>query len=81
MSDKKVVQKVVSSLKYEEAAAELDQIIEQLEEGNLPLEDTLVLYERGQALSKHCAELLDQAELKIRTLAGDTPPGYQTQEE
>jgi exodeoxyribonuclease VII small subunit len=45
------------------------------------LEDTLVLYERGQALSKHCAELLDQAELKIRTLAGDTPSGYQTQEE
>jgi exodeoxyribonuclease VII small subunit len=81
MSDKKVVQKVVSTLKYEEAAAELDQIIEQLEEGNLSLEDTLVLYERGQALSKHCAELLDQAELKIRTLAGDTPSGYQTQEE
>lgn len=81
MSDKKVVQKGVATLKYEEAATELDQIIEQLEEGNLSLEDTLVLYERGQALSKHCAELLDQAELKIRTLTGNTPPGYQTQEE
>jgi exodeoxyribonuclease VII small subunit len=81
MAEKKVVQKEVSSLKYEEAVAELDQIIEQLEEGNLPLENTLVLYERGQALSKHCADLLDKAELKIRTLAGDTPQGYQTQEE
>jgi exodeoxyribonuclease VII small subunit len=73
MSEKKIIQKEIYSLKYE--------IIEQLEEGNLPLENTLVLYERGQALSKHCAELLDKAELKIRTLAGDTPPGFQTQEE
>jgi exodeoxyribonuclease VII small subunit len=81
MSEKKIIQKEIYSLKYEEAAAELDQIIEQLEEGNLPLENTLVLYERGQALSKHCAELLDKAELKIRTLAGDTPPGFQTQED
>jgi exodeoxyribonuclease VII small subunit len=81
MSEKKIIQKEISSLKYEEAAAELDQIVEQLEEGNLPLENTLMLYERGQALSKHCAELLNQAELKIRTLAGDTPPGYQAQEE
>jgi exodeoxyribonuclease VII small subunit len=81
MSEKKVIQKDISSMKYEEAAAELDQIVEQLEEGNLPLENTLVLYERGQALSKHCADLLDKAELKIRTLAGETPPVFQTQEE
>jgi exodeoxyribonuclease VII small subunit len=81
MSEKKVIQKDISSLKYEEAAAELDQIVEQLEEGKLSLENTLMLYERGQALSKRCAELLNQAELKIRTLAGDTALGFQTQEE
>jgi exodeoxyribonuclease VII small subunit len=81
MSEKKIIQKEISGLKYEEAAAELDQIVEQLEEGNLPLENTLVLYERGQALSKHCADLLDKAELKIRNLAGDTSPAFQTQEE
>ena len=81
MSEKKFVQKEISSLKYEEAASELDQIVEQLEEGKLSLENTLILYERGQALSKHCAELLDQAELKIRTLAGDSPSSVHVQEE
>ncbi len=50
MADKKVVVKAIKHLKYEEAAAELDQIVDQLEEGQLSLEDTLVLYERGQLL-------------------------------
>ena len=67
-------------MKYEEAAAELEQIVNQLEEGQLSLEDTLVLYERGQLLSKQCTELLNQAELKIRTLTGDVQPNIQSPE-
>jgi len=70
MGEKKVLPKDVSTLKFEEASAELEHIVNQLEDGQLPLEDTLILYERGQELAKHCSGLLNQAELKIRTLAG-----------
>ena len=73
MVEKKVMPKDISTLKFEEASAELEHIINQLEDGQLPLEDTLVLYERGQELAKHCSGLLNQAELKIQTLAGKIP--------
>lgn len=80
MSDKKVVYKNIAEMKYEEAAAELEQIVNQLEEGQISLEDTLVLYERGQLLSKHCTDLLNAAELKVRTISIDTQSNSQTSE-
>jgi exodeoxyribonuclease VII small subunit len=46
----------------------LESVVEQLEEGALPLEESLALFERGQALSKHCGELLEQAEIKLKQL-------------
>ncbi len=81
MSEKKVNYREISSLKYEEAAAELEKIVEQLEDGQLSLDDTLVIYERGQMLAKYCAGQLDQAELKIRTLTGNNLSGEEQQEE
>ncbi len=63
--------KPVESLTYEEAMAELETIVAALEEGNQKLEEAMTLFERGQALMKRCAELLEAAELKVRQLSGD----------
>jgi exodeoxyribonuclease VII small subunit len=57
-------------LSYEEAFAELESIVEALESEQRPLDEAITLYERGQALSKHCAALLEKAELKVRQLSG-----------
>ena len=56
---------------FEQAYAELEKIVEQLEEGELPLEQSLALHARGQLLAAHCAGKLEQAELRVRTLTGD----------
>jgi exodeoxyribonuclease VII small subunit len=53
---------------YEKAYAELQEIVTKLESGEIPLEEALALYERGQALAKTCASLLDKAELRIREI-------------
>ncbi len=68
----------ISGLTYEQAFAELETIIETLENGQLPLEQALKLYERGQLLSQFCADLLDNAELKIKQL---NPSGKSAVEE
>lgn len=62
---------------YEQAYSELQEIVAKLESGDLPLEESLALYERGQVLAKTCAALLEKAELRIRqlgTAAGGDPP-------
>lgn len=56
---------------FEQAFAALEETVEQLETGELALEDTLSLYERGQALARRCQDLLDQAELRVTQLGGD----------
>jgi exodeoxyribonuclease VII small subunit len=61
----------VQEMSYEQAFAELEEIVGQLEGEPPPLEEALNLYERGQALSRRCADLLDKADLKLRQLAGD----------
>jgi len=55
-------------LNYEQALAELEAILEALEGGQHPLEETLALFARGQEFSLRCAALLDQAELRIEQL-------------
>lgn len=62
--------KPIEALTYEEAFAELETIVAALESGEHPLEESMTLFERGQALTKRCAELLDKAELKVQTLVG-----------
>ena len=64
--------KPIDKLTYEEAFAELETVVGELESGEQPLEEALALFERGQELTKHCTELLDKAELKIRKLAGES---------
>ena len=62
----------VDQLTYEQAFAELEASVAALEAGQHPLDETLRLFERGQELARHCASLLDKAELKIQRLNGDT---------
>ena len=54
---------------FEAALAELEQIVLQLEQGDLPLEESLRQFERGVALTRNCQKALRQAEQKIRLLA------------
>jgi exodeoxyribonuclease VII small subunit len=69
--------KPTEKLIYEEAYAELEQIVARLESGEQPLEEALTLFERGQKLTKHCAELLARAELKVQELTGETLAPFQ----
>ena len=59
-------------LSYEQALAELETIVASLEGNRLSLEDAMALFERGQSLTKHCLELLDNAELRVKKLSGDS---------
>jgi len=68
---KKLELKDVDKLTYEEAYRELIALVEALESDEHPLDETMVLFERGQALSHRCATLLDQAELKVQQLSGE----------
>jgi exodeoxyribonuclease VII small subunit len=63
--------KPMEALTYEQAFVELEKIVEALESGERPLDESMSLFERGQALTKRCAELLDKANLKVQELAGE----------
>jgi exodeoxyribonuclease VII small subunit len=64
--------KSVESLSYEQAFAELESIVAALENEQRSLDESMALYERGQALVKRCAKILDKAELKVKQLSGET---------
>jgi len=63
----------VENLAYEQAFEELEAIVSTLETGQLKLEEALALFERGQALARHCASLLEEAELRVRSLSTSEP--------
>lgn len=67
----KKAEKPVSELSYEEALAELEEIVAALEEEQNQLDDAIKLFERGQALAARCSVLLEAAELKVKQVAGD----------
>ena len=58
----------IANLSYEAAYQELEALVARLESGEMSLEDSVALYERGQRLSAHCQALLEEAELKITTV-------------
>ena len=72
--------KAPDQLDFEQAFEELQVLVRQLEQGELPLEDSLRLFERGQALAARCNQLLDEAELRLRKLAPDESGGYVEEE-
>ena len=67
----KKTEKPVQELTYEEALAELEEIVSALEEEQNQLDDAIKLFERGQALAARCGVLLEAAELKVKQVAGD----------
>jgi exodeoxyribonuclease VII small subunit len=72
-SSAKKSERPVEELTYEEALVELEQIVNSLEgeASQNPLEESMRLFERGQALVTRCGELLEAAQLKVQKLAGD----------
>lgn len=66
----------IAALPFEKALAELEQIVQKLERGEVALEESIALYERGEALKKRCERLLGEAEARIEkiTLAADGRP-------
>lgn len=67
------IEKEIEKLGYEQALAELEEIVQQLENQSLELDVTLSLFERGKNLLAHCQGLLDRAELKVRELEKEKP--------
>ncbi len=61
---------------FESAMKRLEEIVESLEKGDLPLEDSLKVFEEGMELSKFCASKLSEAENKLKRLV-KTDDGYQ----
>jgi exodeoxyribonuclease VII small subunit len=61
----------VEDLSYEEALAELEEIVATLEGEQNQLEESIKVFERGQALAARCSVLLEAAELKVKQVAGD----------
>jgi exodeoxyribonuclease VII small subunit len=64
-------QKSEEAPRFEEALARLEQIVQTLEAGNLPLEDSLKAFEEGIALARLCAKQLEAAERRIELLTKD----------
>ncbi|NNE81234.1 MAG: exodeoxyribonuclease VII small subunit [Silicimonas sp.] len=66
----------ISKMSFEQAMSELETVVSQLESGDVPLEDSIKLYEKGAALKEHCQKKLAEAEEKVAkiTLDGDGKP-------
>lgn len=60
--------KPVEKMSFEEALSELETIVRQLEQGDVELEQSIEIYERGAALKKHCQARLDAADLKVKQI-------------
>lgn len=58
----------IEALSFESALRELEQIVSRLEQGSVPLEESIALYERGEALKDRCDRLLKQAEARIEKI-------------
>jgi exodeoxyribonuclease VII small subunit len=72
--------KPVEKMTYEEAFQELESIVAALESGERPLDESMMLFERGQAIIKRCTELLEKAELKVRKLVGEEMVEFKEEE-
>jgi exodeoxyribonuclease VII small subunit len=64
----------VEQLSFEQAQAELEEIVSRMEGGALSLEESLALHARGTELAAHCARRLEAAELRVRELRADAGP-------
>ena len=71
----------IAALSFEQALAELEQIVARLESGQAPLEDSISMYERGAALKAHCETRLEAARLRVeKIVVGAGAPGVEPAE-
>jgi exodeoxyribonuclease VII small subunit len=68
----------MTDLKFEAALERLEQIVDQLEAGNLTLEESLQVFEEGVGLARRCGKYLDEAEKRIELLTRDESGGLKT---
>jgi len=61
----------VGQLSFERAIEELESIVRRLEDGKVPLEESVAIYERGEALKRRCEDLLRQAEARVQKITLD----------
>jgi exodeoxyribonuclease VII small subunit len=62
----------VAKLPFEKAIEELESIVKRLEEGKVPLEESVTIYERGEALKRRCEDLLRAAEARVEKITLDS---------
>jgi exodeoxyribonuclease VII small subunit len=58
----------IAAMSFEQALDQLEKIVDDLERGDVPLEQSIRIYERGEALKKHCDTLLSAAEDKVQKI-------------
>ena len=61
----------VAELPFEKALAELETIVQRLEKGDVALEESIQIYERGEALKRRCETLLREAEARVEKITRD----------
>ncbi|MDB5547604.1 MAG: xseB [Tardiphaga sp.] len=62
----------VRKLSFERAMEELETIVKRLEDGKVPLEESVTIYERGEALKRRCEDVLRQAEARVDKITTDS---------
>ena len=67
-----MTEKQIGEMTFEEALSELENIVQMLESGDTPLEESIKLYERGNQLKQRCQETLTMAEEKVEKIMLDT---------
>ena len=58
----------IEEMTFETALAELEQIVDRLERGDVPLAESVSIYERGESLKQHCERLLKEAEMRVEKI-------------
>lgn len=71
----------VETMSFEEALKGLDELIEDLNKGDLPLEETMDAYERGMTLALHCQKQLSKAEGSLKKIEGELIEAFRLEED
>ncbi|MDD4772423.1 MAG: exodeoxyribonuclease VII small subunit [Eubacteriales bacterium] len=73
-------EKIDDKLSFESALTRLEEIVKALESGNAPLDNSLLMFEEGVSLVKHCNNKLDNAEQRIKILIAKQDGSYEEQD-
>lgn len=71
----------ITKFTFEQAIGQLKEIVNKIEQGEIPLQDSLEQYEKGMALIKHCRGILQKAEKRIERISKEEPPEQEKEED